>query len=64
MLSCVLISSVTNREKFPMVLEKVNLLTSALLEIGPEQSIDMDNAGMRLALDVVALVKDEKETVF
>lgn len=44
------------RDKFPMVLEKASLLTSALLKVGPEQSIDVDNAGMRLALDVVALV--------
>ncbi len=44
-----------------MVLEKANHLTSALLEIGPEQSIDVDNAGMRLALDVVALVRNRKK---
>lgn len=51
----------TNREKFPMVLEKAKFLTSALLKIGPEQSIDVDNAGMRLALDVVALVRKQKK---
>ena len=39
-----------------MVLEKARSLANSLIKIGPEQSIDVDNAGMRLALDVVALV--------
>ncbi len=44
------------REKFPLVRDKCISLVKSLQKLGPEASIDMDNAGMRLALDVVALV--------
>ena len=39
-----------------MVRSKASALVESLSHIGPEQSVDLDNAGMRLALDVVALV--------
>ena len=44
------------RQKFPMVRHKVGTLAGYLRKAGPERSIDMDEAGMRLALDIVALV--------
>ena len=39
-----------------MVCEKVETIAKVIERCGPERSIDMDNIGMRLALDVVALV--------
>ena len=39
-----------------MVRSKALALADTLSHTGPEQSVDLDNAGMRLALDVVALV--------
>ena len=39
-----------------MVRHKVELLTDFLTRCGPERSIDVDDAGMRLALDVVSSV--------
>ena len=39
-----------------MVRQKVGTLAEYLRKAGPERSIDMDEAGMRLALDIVALV--------
>ena len=45
------------RKKFAIVRSKVEVLAAALSKLGPEQSCDLDNAGMRLALDVVSLVR-------
>ena len=39
-----------------MVRQKVEILADSIEKIGPERSIDMDDAGMRLALDVVSSV--------
>ena len=39
-----------------MVRQKIDTLAEYLRRAGPEKSIDMDEAGMRLALDIVALV--------
>jgi hypothetical protein len=39
-----------------MVRDKCKSLVEALKHIGPERSVDIDNAGMRYALDIVALV--------
>lgn len=50
------VSNISCRQKFAMVRGKVQALAEALAGVGPEQSIDLDNVGMRLALDVVSLV--------
>ena len=39
-----------------MVCQKVETIATFIERCGPERSIDMDSIGMRLALDVVALV--------
>lgn len=50
-------SGLLRRQKFLTVRKKCTSLVVGLEKMGPEASIDMDNAGMRLALDVVALVR-------
>ena len=54
--SYVCLAPVPCRQKFEMVRSKALALVGSLSQVGPEQSVDLDNAGMRLALDVVALV--------
>ena len=44
------------RHKFPMVCQKVETMARSIMRSGPERTIDMDDVGMRLALDVVAVV--------
>lgn len=46
----------TCRQKFPMVCQKIEIIAQFIERTGPEKTIDMDGIGMRLALDVVALV--------
>lgn len=45
------------REKFPIVHQKALALASAIQEQDPKKPVDIDDAGMRLTLDVVGLVE-------
>lgn len=44
------------RGKFDLVLRKALALSDGIAQKGSDAPIDMDDAGMRLTLDVVALV--------
>ena len=44
------------RQTFPLVKRKADDLTASLKKLGPTAAVDMDDAGMRFTLDVVALV--------
>ena len=44
------------REKFDIVRRKTEDLAAALARLDATQAVDMDEAGMRLTLDVVGLV--------
>ena len=44
------------RQTFPLVKQKADDLTASLKKLGPTAAVDMDDAGMRFTLDVVALV--------
>jgi len=43
------------KRKFPMVLERVNELCGRLAALGPEASVDVDQAALRVTLDVIGL---------
>jgi cytochrome P450 len=43
------------RRKFPVVLEKVNELIARCRALGPSHSIDVDQAALRVTLDVIGL---------
>ena len=45
------------RQKFEIVRQKSQELITAIGQIDPSMAIDMDDAGMRLTLDVVGLVR-------
>ena len=44
------------RQAFPLVKQKADDLAASLKKLGPSAAVDMDDAGMRFTLDVVALV--------
>ena len=44
------------RQKFNIMLEKTRVLSNAIARRPSSEAIDIDEAGMRLALDVVGLV--------
>lgn len=44
------------RNKFSIVLSKVNELINRCRALGPEHSIDVDQAALRVTLDVIGLV--------
>lgn len=44
------------RQTFPLVKKIADDLTASLKKLGPSAAVDMDDAGMRFTLDVVALV--------
>ncbi|KAK9812852.1 hypothetical protein WJX72_004712 [[Myrmecia] bisecta] len=48
-------SSVNVRQKFPIATQKAHSLADAIAAVGSKQSVDMDEAGMRLTLDIVGL---------
>lgn len=43
------------KKKFPMVLGKINELVDRLTVLGPKRSVDVDQAALRVTLDVVGL---------
>ncbi|GMH38538.1 hypothetical protein BSKO_06422 [Bryopsis sp. KO-2023] len=43
------------KKKYPMVLGKINELLDRLRALGPEESVDVDQAALRVTLDVVGL---------
>lgn len=43
------------KKKFPMVLGKINELIGRLTHLGPETSVDVDQAALRVTLDVIGL---------
>lgn len=44
------------KKKFPVVLGTINQLIERLHALGPEASIDVDQAALRVTLDVIGLV--------
>lgn len=44
------------KSKYGMILSKVNELVERIGAIGPEESIDVDQAALRVTLDVIGLV--------
>lgn len=56
MLKSIQLSLVLSRSKFLLVLGKAEGLADAIQEKGFSEAIDIDDAGMRLTLDVVGLV--------
>lgn len=44
------------RNKFPIVLSKVSELIDRCRALGPKHSIDVDQAALRVTLDVIGLV--------
>ena len=50
------VGAVLCRQAFPLVKQKADDLTASLKKLGPTAAVDMDDAGMRFTLDVVALV--------
>lgn len=45
------------RQSFPLVKLKALDLAASLRKLGEYQAVDMDDAGMRFKLDVIALVR-------
>lgn len=45
------------RNKFPVVLAKCDELTERIRGLGPEAAIDVDQAALRVTLDVIGLVR-------
>lgn len=43
------------KKKFPLVLSRINQLVDRLAAVGPEASIDVDQAALRVTLDVIGL---------
>lgn len=46
------------KKKFPLVLGRINQLIGRLESLGPQASIDVDQAALRVTLDVIGLVRD------
>lgn len=44
------------KKKFPLVLGRINQLCERLAAAGPGTSIDVDQAALRVTLDVIGLV--------
>jgi uncharacterized protein YlxP (DUF503 family) len=44
------------KKKYPVVLSRINQLIGRLQVLGPEASIDVDQAALRVTLDVIGLV--------
>jgi hypothetical protein len=49
------------KKKFPVVLGTINQLIERLHALGPEASIDVDQAALRVTLDVIGLVSSSRE---
>jgi hypothetical protein len=47
------------KKKFPVVLGRINQLIGRLQVLGPGASIDVDQAALRVTLDVIGLVRDQ-----
>lgn len=45
------------KKKFPLVLGRINELIKRLEALGPAASIDVDQAALRVTLDVIGLVR-------
>jgi cytochrome P450 len=45
------------RKKFPLVLGRINQLCERLAAAGPGAAIDVDQAALRVTLDVIGLVR-------
>lgn len=45
------------KKKFPVILERINELVERLHALGPEASVDVDQAALRVTLDVIGLVR-------
>lgn len=45
------------KKKFPVVLGRINQLIERLHALGPAASIDVDQAALRVTLDVIGLVR-------
>jgi cytochrome P450 len=43
------------KRKFPTVLDRINVLTARLAALGPDASVDVDQAALRVTLDVIGL---------
>ena len=54
------VGAVLCRQAFPLVKQKADDLTASLKKLGPTAAVDMDDAGMRFTLDVVALVQPSR----
>ena len=50
-------SCLLRRQCFPLVKLKALGLAASLRKLGEHQAVDMDDAGMRFTLDVIALVR-------
>ena len=50
------------KKKYPLILSKVNQLLGRVAALGPEASIDVDQAALRVTLDVIGLVSDKGAT--
>jgi len=46
-----------HREKYPLVLSRVNQLVERIAAQGPGASVDVDQAALRVTLDVIGLVR-------
>lgn len=44
------------KKKYPMILERVNEVVSRIALLGPKASVDVDQAALRVTLDVIGLV--------
>jgi cytochrome P450 len=49
------------KKKFPLVLGRVNQLVARIAAQGPGASIDVDQAALRVTLDVIGLVRREQD---
>jgi hypothetical protein len=48
------------KKKYPLVLNRVNQLVDRIHGQGPSASIDVDQAALRVTLDVIGLVRTDK----
>jgi hypothetical protein len=44
------------KKKYPLVLSRINQLVERIKVLGPQTSIDVDQAALRVTLDVIGLV--------
>lgn len=44
------------KKKYPLVLSRINQLVERIKVLGPSASIDVDQAALRVTLDVIGLV--------